>query len=145
MADENETPYQDEILAHARAPHGHGALEPADARRLEVNRLCGDEVEVFVQRGAAGRLALGFTAKGCALCRASASVLMSVGGGRTVGELGPMIAAFMGRFSDLALPSGAPGALPGTEALEPLRAFPARTRCVLLPWQALAGALASLA
>lgn len=139
-----QTLYQDAIIAHARAPHGLGALSPCDSRHSVINRLCGDEVEVFVRQTENGHLQLGFTAKACALCRASGSILMTLADGRTRADAMALVDAFMPRFSDLSLPDDAPAVPPGTEALYSIRAFPSRSQCVLLPWQALAGALAQL-
>ena len=137
--------YQDEILAHARAPHGLGALEPCDALHTAVNRLCGDIVDVYLRRRGDGTLTVGFTAAGCALCRASASILMTLTSGVAPEAAQALVSSFIPRFSALDLPDDATGAPVGTEALFTIRAFPARTKCVLLPWQALAGALATLA
>ena len=135
-------PYQDAILAHARSPHNLGALMPFDARGDEVNRLCGDEVTVYLRHDPTG-MATGFTAKGCALCRASASVLMLLSASRTNAEISRLVDAFIPAFADLDAPIDE--LVPrGTELLFSLKPFAARTKCVLLPWQAMATALAAL-
>jgi nitrogen fixation NifU-like protein len=122
MADESI--YQDRILEHAKADRHYGEPARALARRTGVNPLCGDEVTLFFAGDGALQV-LQFVCKGCALCRASASLLIEAALARPRAE-----------WRDLA-----PEA-----ALEEVAArFPSRTRCVKLPWETFAQLLDDLA
>lgn len=101
-----------------------------------ANPLCGDEIELnaFVDDGFVR--AVTHRVRGCALTRASATLLAE-----TVVGGSPADAFALGRklataFSDRGVP------LPdGFEAIAESRLLPARRRCVLLPWEALRDAL----
>lgn len=115
MAD--ELVYQDKILAHAKAPRHYGESPNATVRRTGVNPLCGDEVTLFYTPLGSVQT-LQFISKGCALCRASASLMLTAAEGRPQQEW---------------------GALAWDPALQELAAsFPSRTRCIELPWETFA-------
>jgi nitrogen fixation NifU-like protein len=85
--------------------------------------------------------AVGCDTRGCVLCTASADLMAEVICGRTPAEALALGQAFV------ALLQAAPDAASTEPALDPLRplaGLPARARCALLPWQALAQALAPI-
>lgn len=131
--------YQDAILEHARHPRGQGALVPADADHEELNRLCGDEAHVYLRAEPGATVAIGFTSRGCALCRASASIMVELLTGKPKATVAAAATVFLASYETLT--QGEPAVPAGTEPLYELRAFPTRARCVLLPWQALDAAL----
>ena len=133
--------YQDALLAHAKAPHHAGRLVEADRTGTAhaVNALCGDEITLDVAVGA-NSIRGAFESKGCALCRASASIMLDA-----VASFAPRAALALGARLRAELGGADPDSTtwPGeTASLLSLKAFPARSRCVLLPWDALATALA---
>jgi nitrogen fixation protein NifU and related proteins len=121
--------YQALILEHARRPH---AMPAGAERRAELdNPFCGDTVTVAVRLDA-GRLAeVGWEGEGCALMKASASMMTEAARGLDaagVAELRARLAAVLAGGAgegDLAAFSG-------------VAANPSRRRCVTLPWEALA-------
>lgn len=107
-----------------------------------MNALCGDEItlEARLAEGAVVD-ALAFQSKGCALCRASASMLVETATGRTAPELAAITHSFVSGFADASAP---PAPLPLLDALYDIRRYPARSLCVLLPWTTMAALLQQL-
>lgn len=129
--------YDPALLARAKRPVGAGALE-GPCRRVRVeDRSCGDEIELDL-RGSAERIdAVAHRVRGCAVVTASASLLAETVPGRAHSE------AF-GRIAALERWLAGAGELPSELAdLAPMRMYPARARCVRLPWEALSRALAA--
>jgi nitrogen fixation NifU-like protein len=128
------SPYQERILAHAKAPrHVASATNLGQRGRSAANPLCGDELDLFLRDTPGAAPLLTFRSRGCALCRASASILCE-----TVADLSPAAAADAARgFVSTFRADGAPDphATDGTAALLDMRRFPTRAKCVLLPWE----------
>ncbi|MGH7158992.1 MAG: iron-sulfur cluster assembly scaffold protein, partial [Acetobacteraceae bacterium] len=75
--------YQEVILEHSRKPRHGTRLSRFDASAKGHNPMCGDRVQVFVQRGPKGEIAdIGFEARGCAISVASADLMAEVVRGR---------------------------------------------------------------
>jgi nitrogen fixation NifU-like protein len=125
--------FQDIILRHSRAKTGSGRPDHYDVSAEEVNSLCGDRVTVFLVN-AAGTVQVRFEAEGCSLCQASASVMCAEISGRTEGQGRDQVETFIRAFPQGQVPAHASQ---DVEALFDMRRFPAREKCVLLPWLAL--------
>jgi nitrogen fixation protein NifU and related proteins len=125
--------FQDIILKYSRDKIGEGKPDHFDATADEINTLCGDEIRVFL-RQMPSTVDIRYQVKGCALCAASASVMSETvsGQGETAARI--LVERFLSEY-----PGGRVIADLGTgiEALFDMKRFPARERCVLLPWQAL--------
>ena len=67
--------YQSIILDHNRRPKNYGALEGATSSAEGRNPLCGDEVKIELRLAGEEIAEVGFTAAGCAVSRASASIM----------------------------------------------------------------------
>lgn len=80
--------YRELILEHNRAPHNFGALEGAALRRRDMNTSCGDDVEIFAMVDDDGRITkASFVGQGCAISKASASMLTDALVGKTLAEV----------------------------------------------------------
>jgi nitrogen fixation protein NifU and related proteins len=115
--------YSDVIRQRFRNPRFRGRLPTANASYEDVNPLCGDRIGIECRMDA-GRLAEArHHGDCCAICGASADLLIEMGLGRTAEELGRLGAA---------------------DILERLEADirPTRLKCVTLPLTVLQGALA---
>lgn len=123
------------LLAHARGPRGTGELQPPRQTASRSNPLCGDEITVDV-RVRDGRIAeIAHRERACALTVASASVMVGALVDRPVEEVRPLAGALARALVEGTM-------LPDTLApLGSARLFPARRRCVLLPWEALLEAI----
>ena len=129
--------YQDIILGHNKRPENYGPLDAFSGKAHKNNPLCGDEVTVY-WKTEEGRLAkLNFTSQGCAISRASASIMTVLLAGKTREEA----AAIFEKFS--ALLKAADEELEGSEelgdlvALSGVRQYPSRIKCAILAWEAL--------
>ncbi len=134
--------YQAVIVDHDRAPRNHGPLAGATAHATVDNPLCGDVVTVHLIRAADDTIAaISFEARGCALCRAAASIMTE----RVLGLTPAAIAALTAqctrfiRSADTAADEPLLGEL---TAFAGVRAFRSRQACALLPFRALERALA---
>lgn len=141
MADLREL-YQSVILDHNRAPRNYGALPNADSSARGRNPLCGDEVTVWV-RLADGRISdIRFIGTGCAISKASASLMTTAVKGCTTAEA----EALEARFHELvtgrsAVPDPTDAAFGRFAPLAGVAQFPIRVKCATLAWHALRSAI----
>lgn len=111
----------------------------APTHRAKVsNPLCGDRVQIDlgVEDGLIQEVR--FVGRGCALSRASASMMTELLTGRSVDEVPGLAAALEAWLEGEESP---PKPLASLEPLGAVRAFPSRKKCVTLPWEAMAKAL----
>lgn len=129
--------YKDVILDHHDCPRGYGKLEDATFQHEGFNPLCGDHVELAARIGPApDHLVekIRFEGKGCAICMASASILMEEAEGRTQASVLQMIQDFRDLMQGKKEAEDFAG---DAAALVGVRAFPVRIKCALLPWTTL--------
>jgi nitrogen fixation NifU-like protein len=134
--------YQATILEHNKQPRNFAKLPDATHEADGHNPLCGDALTLYAKLDAAGRLAaVSFQGSGCAISKASASLMTEHVKGKTRSE----VEADFARFH--ALVTAPPGAAAPTEGLGKLavfsgvREYPVRVKCATLAWHALRAAL----
>lgn len=81
--------YREEILEHYTHPHHYGVLDHADITHEESNPLCGDRVRFDIRLDGDGQTIkdVRFSGVGCAISKASASMLSDLIIGRTLDEI----------------------------------------------------------
>lgn len=132
--------YQEVILSHHREPHHFGPLPEATHHCKLSNPLCGDEVRIMLVVDASLVSRCHFEGHGCALCRASASLLTDAVKGQSIGfarELAELLQRFLSGPPEAEPPEG----IGDLGALSGVRDYPSRRRCATLPWEALTAAL----
>ena len=131
--------YQAVILDHNRAPRNYGALEGATRTADGRNPLCGDEVHVALRVAGDVIDEVRFTGRGCAISKASASLMTSAVKGKTREEA----EALFGRFHALVLGQDAAGGkdLGQLVVFSGVSRFPVRVKCASLAWHTLKAAL----
>lgn len=134
------SPYQERILAHSRQPSHMGARAHV-AFRTHTNALCGDQVTVFFG-GSPKSIEPLFEATGCALCRASASILMDQVHGSTLDAALRKVRHFLEMFEQEGAEASEDTEDQDLAALRDMRRFASRAKCVLLPWDAMLDLLA---
>jgi nitrogen fixation NifU-like protein len=140
MADLREL-YQEVILDHNRRPRNFGALEQPSRKADGFNPLCGDKLTVYLHLEGARVASVSFHGSGCAISKASASMMTDAVKGKTIAEA----EALFERFHEMV--TAAPGEGPPPDKLGKLavfagvREFPARVKCASLAWHALHAAL----
>ena len=79
--------YREHILDHYKHPRNFGTLKDADIRQRELNPLCGDEIEFNLKLKGNKVEDVKFNGRGCAISKASASILSDEIMGRTIDEI----------------------------------------------------------
>ena len=135
MTDPREL-YREHILEHSKHPRNQGQLDAPTHEQTLSNPLCGDRITVQFVCHDARIEAIRFTARGCAICVAAASLMTEWVEGKTIDDVSAMRA-----LVDQAVQPDAAEVEPPVAALMALRAFPTRERCATLAWDALSQAL----
>ncbi len=135
--------YQEVILDHNRHPRNFRTLE-APTRTIEGrNPLCGDHLTLYLHLNGDVIEDVSFQGSGCAISKASASLMTDAVKGKTVTEVGELFEGFH------RMVTGDPGATPNVEALGKLSVFsgvcefPVRVKCASLAWHTLQAGLHS--
>ena len=137
--------YQQIILDHNRAPRNFKKLEDANRVADGDNPLCGDKLRVYVQVSENGVIDdIGFQGSGCAISKASASLMTSAVKGKTVEEAERLFGSFHGMVTGKEATGNERG-LGKLEAFSGVREFPARVKCASLSWHTLRAALEATA
>jgi nitrogen fixation NifU-like protein len=131
--------YQEVILDHNRSPRNFAKPEHTNRTSEGHNPLCGDEVTIHLDVEDGVIKDVGFLGSGCAISKASASVMTTLVKGRTVAEAD----ALFERFHTLVTK----GATDDTVDLGHLADFagvheyPSRVKCAALAWHTMRAAL----
>lgn len=135
MTDDPEL-YRDILLDHGQHPRGEGLLNAPDLATQGSNADTGDVVELTLRIEGGGIAAVGFTAQGSAVLRASCSLMGEAVVGASLDEAREKATRFMALLTGEAGEDDWSG-LGDAVALRGIRQFPARVRCAVLPWRTL--------
>ena len=133
--------YQEVVLEHARKPRNFRRLDRATHRADGVNPLCGDEISLELEVDGDVVKETGFQGKGCAISRASASLMTAEVKGRSrrdVDALFERIHALLTVGPSSGVDAETLGKL---SVLSGVWEFPARVKCASLAWHTLRAAL----
>ena len=134
--------YQSIILDHNRRPKNYGALEGATSRAEGRNPLCGDEVVVELKVEDDTINDIRFTAAGCAVSRAAASIMTQAVKGKSREEAERLFEQFHDLVTGkLTLSPGDARRLGEMAAFSGVSKFPIRVKCASMPWHTLRKAL----
>ena len=137
--------YQEVILDHNRKPRNFRRLPSPTAAAEGYNPLCGDRISIELEREGDVIRDIAFQGSGCAISKASASMMTAALKGKTADEALEAFEQFRAMLTG-AEPSGERPVLPGRlAALAGVREFPIRIKCATLPWHTLRAALAGQA
>jgi nitrogen fixation protein NifU and related proteins len=129
--------YNDDILAEAKARHGHGRLAEPDVTATCDNPLCGDRVTVDLRLAGDRISELAQTTRGCILTQAAASVI----GRHLTGAPFEDLHRAATEIRRLLAGDDSEPTWPELAMFAPVRAVKSRHECVLLPFDAVAVAL----
>jgi nitrogen fixation NifU-like protein len=136
----SEALYQELILEHNRKPRNFREMENADRKIEGRNPLCGDALTLWVKMDGDAIADVSFKGQGCAISKASASLMTTAVKGKTRDEAEQLF----GKFHDLVLgtlPESEQASLGSLRALGGVSRFPLRVKCASLAWHALRAAL----
>lgn len=136
MADLREL-YQEAILDHSRSPRNNKRLDPPHRSIEGYNPLCGDQLTVYVRTAADRIEEVSFEGSGCAISRASASMMTTAVAGKTVQEAESLFS----KFQAMATGQGSAESLGKLAVFSGVRDHPSRVKCAMLAWHALRAAL----
>ena len=140
MADLREL-YQQTILDHNRSPRNYRKLEHPTQSSEGLNPLCGDHITVYLQLENGVIKDIGFQGAGCAISKASASIMSSALKGKTVAEAEELFRKFHALVTEESGQPENPESLGKLAVFAGVRAFPARVKCASLAWHTMHAAL----
>lgn len=133
--------YQQVILDHNKKPRNFHEIESPTAMAEGYNPLCGDQLKLYVKLDDAGRIEdVSFVGSGCAISKASASMLTVNVKGKTVDEARVLFDEFH-RLVMGELDPSTENHLGRLTIFEGVKEYPARVKCASLAWHTLKGAL----
>ena len=133
--------YQSVILDHDRRPRNFREMEGEGCQRAEGhNPLCGDRFTVMLKVENGVIADASFTGAGCAISKASASMMTDTLKGKTVAEANRLFERFHGQLTGVA-PEDGPDLPNKLRVFQGVTAFPMRVKCATLAWHAMKQAL----
>ena len=138
MFDDLTDLYQQVILDHSRSPRNFHKMENATGRAQGHNPLCGDNVTIYVRVEGDRVQEIAFQGSGCAISKASASLLTEALRGKSVTEVQALFEKVQTMVKTGKLAEGELGKL---AVFAGVHKFPARVKCAILPWHAVLAAL----
>lgn len=132
--------YQEVILDHNKNPQNFFKLENANRHAEGYNPLCGDHLTVYLKLEGNKIQEISFEGSGCAISKASGSMMTSNTKGKTVDEINQLFEKFHTMLTgepNAPLPEG----LDKLEVFSGVCEFPSRVKCATLAWHTLKSAL----
>jgi nitrogen fixation NifU-like protein len=126
--------YQTVILDHNSKPRNFGELEGATRRVEGFNPLCGDHFTVFLKMDGERVEEISFTGTGCAISKASASLMTMTVKGKTQGEVLKLFEQFHHLVTADLAEEFDTESLGKLAVFSGVREFPARVKCATLSW-----------
>lgn len=141
--------YQELILEHSKAPRNFRVLSDANGHAEGYNPLCGDHFTIYLQMDGDTIRDVTFQGTGCAISKASASMMTQTVKGKTKAEAEELFHRFHALVTNQ--PNSPGKGANGTSKEDHLgklavfagvRDYPVRVKCATLAWHTLHAALA---
>jgi len=133
--------YQDVILEHSKTPRNYRVQPAANHKAEGFNPLCGDRFTIYVTLEDDKISDISFQGSGCAISKASASMMTQSVKGKTMAEAEKIF----GRFHEMVTGKEESGAdeseLGKLTVFSGVSEFPVRVKCATLAWHTLHAAL----
>src|SRR5919206_1533770 len=133
--------YQQVILDHNKKPRNFRRIEGANRTAEGVNPLCGDQLTVYMRVEDDEIKDVSFEGTGCAISKASASMMTQAVKGKTRAEAETLFDEFhrmvLGELDEARMPNH----LGRLTIFAGVREFPARVKCASLSWHTMHAAL----
>lgn len=140
MSELNEL-YQETILEHNKNPRNFRAIEDADKEADGNNPLCGDALRVYVKLDGDTVTDVAFKGSGCAISKASASMMTQTAKGKTKEEVEALFDEFHRMVTGGLDVEADENHLGKLKIFAGVLEFPARVKCASLSWHTLNAAL----
>lgn len=132
--------YQQLILDHNKTPRNFRVIESAQRKAEGNNPLCGDKITLYVNIAHERISEIAFQGSGCAISKASASLMTEILKGKTIQEAETLFLEFQDMVTNKNA-SQDPKAMGKLAVFAGIRDYPARVKCATLPWHAAHAAL----
>jgi nitrogen fixation protein NifU and related proteins len=133
--------YQEIILDHNKNPRNFKKLENADCSVEGYNPLCGDHYTVYLKFDSDRISEIAFQGSGCAISKASASVMSTVLKGKTRAEAEEWFEKFHHLVRGELKSETEIESLGKLAAFAGVSEFPMRVKCAILPWHTMKNAI----
>jgi len=137
--------YQEVILDHNKKPRNFGALDNPSHKAEGLNPLCGDRIFLTLRVQDNKVETVAFQGEGCAICKASTSMMTSNVKGKTVEEAETLVQEFRDMATGKLDVHKQPNHLGRLAVFEGVKDLPSRVKCAILPWHTLHAAFNSMA
>ena len=142
MMDDLRSLYEEVILDHNRNPRNfHKIPEHCNHRAQGNNPLCGDHFTVYLTVKDGMVEDVGFEGAGCAISKASASLMLESIKGKSLAEVENLFEKMHRMLTDDAEDGEVEDDLGKLEALSGVKEFPMRVKCATLAWHIMNAAL----
>jgi len=131
--------YQEVILDHNKRPRNFHVVDSASHQAEGFNPLCGDRLHLYLKVEDDVVTEVGFQGSGCAISKASASIMTDSVKGRPVAEVQDLFRRFHTMVTTP--PDQSVEDMGKLSALAGVREFPVRVKCASLAWHTLKAAL----
>lgn len=132
--------YQEVILEHSKQPRNYRELGDANHKAEGYNPLCGDHFTVYLKMDGDKIQDVSFQGSGCAISKASASMMTQSIKGKTMAEAEKIFERFHQLVTGVA-ESGGGEELGKLAVFSGVSEFPVRVKCATLAWHTLHAAL----
>lgn len=133
--------YQQVILEHNRKPKNFRVMDHPTHKGEGYNPLCGDHFWVYLHVNAEGIVEdVSFDGSGCAISKASASMMTTLVKGRRIAELQSVVNEFKNLITGQIEPEQVEK-IGRLKIFAGVKNYPTRVKCAGLAWHTLEGAL----
>ena len=133
--------YQEVILEHSKAPRNFKKLANANHRAEGFNPLCGDRFTIYLDLDGDKVRDVSFEGSGCAISKASASMMTQSVKGKTIAEAEQLFDNFHKFVTTQHHSEGDSAEMGKLAVFSGVAEFPARVKCATLAWHTLQAAL----
>ncbi len=133
--------YQQVILDHNKQPCNFHEVEGSNRKAEGYNPLCGDRLTLYAKIEDSVVRDIGFIGSGCAISKASASMMTEAIKGKTVADVEKIFKAFHGLVTEEEQEGRDEAGLGKLVVFSGVREFPVRVKCATLAWHTLRAAL----
>jgi len=133
--------YQQVILDHNKKPRNFRKLESANHTADGYNPLCGDQLTVYLNLEGDLVKEVGFEGTGCAISKASASMMTQAVKGKSKEQAESLFKEFHSMVTGELNEEAEENNLGNLKIFAGVREFPVRVKCATLPWHTLHAAL----
>lgn len=133
--------YQEVILEHSKAPRNFRLMKEANHHAEGFNPLCGDRLTVYVDLEGDAIRDISFQGSGCAISKASASMMTQSVKGKTKQEVDTLFNNFRRLVTGQLNGAAVSADLGKLAAFSGVSEYPVRVKCATLAWHTLRAAL----